>query len=123
MRVKAILLGFCSALGLALCLSCPGEAAGPEGRAALLEVAESTATSGKSLVVQYSLSNTGSLRLTRSAVDFRARTAAHGYYFTAVDETPIPPGATVYAAASVQYYASTEALVPGSVEILGAFFE
>jgi hypothetical protein len=110
----------CTALLLA---ACAGTVAEVEGRAKLEESAETTTTTGKSLVVQYSVSNVGSLRITRSAVDFRAKTGAHTYYFTAVDTTPIPAGATIYAAASVQYYSGTEALVPGSAEIIGSFFE
>ena len=111
------------ALAAFLLAACAGTVAEVEGRAKLEGSAETTTTSGKSLVVQYSVINAGSLRITRSAVDFRARTGAHTYYFTAVDTTPIPAGATIYAAASVQYYASTESLVAGSVEVIGGFFE
>lgn len=113
----------CSAACLGLFAACAGELAQPEGEASVKEVAETTKDSAKSLAIQYSLRNTGSLRITRSAVDFCARTAAHSYYFTAVDKEAIPPGGTIYAAASVEYYAATETLIPGSVQIIGSFFE
>jgi len=112
-----------SAACLGFFAACAGEVAQPSGEAAIKEVVETTKDSVKSLAVQYSLSNTGSLRITRSAVDFCARTADHSYYFTAVDKEAIPPGETIYAAASVEYYAATETLAPGSVQITGAFFE
>ena len=124
MRIAVRLVSIvCSAACLALFSDCAGELAQPSGEAAVKEVAETTKDSAKSLAVQYSLSNTGSLRITRSAVDFCARTAAHAYYFTAVDKEAIPPGGTIYAAASVEYYEATETLTPGSVQIIGAFFE
>jgi hypothetical protein len=113
----------CAAACLGFQAACAGEVAQPSGEAAVKEVAETTKNSAKSLAVQYSLCNTGSLRITRSAVDFCARTAAHSYYFTAIDKEAIPPGGTIYAAASVEYYAATESLTPGSVQIIGTFFE
>jgi hypothetical protein len=112
-----------SAACLAFFAACAGEVAAASGEAAVKEVAESTKDSAKSLAVQYSLSNTGGVGITRSSVDFYAKTGAHAYYFTAVDKVSIPPGATVYAAASAEYYASSETLTPGSVKIIEAFFE
>jgi hypothetical protein len=122
-KVVRLVSIFCSSACIGLLAACPGEVARPRGEAAVKEVVETTKDTVKSLAIQYSLSNTGSLRITRSAVDFCARTADHSYYFTAIDKEAIPPGGTIYAAASVEYYAATETLSPGSVQIIGTFFE
>ncbi len=114
-----------AALIIALfCLaSCPAPPLVAEGEARLVGAEEIEASGARHLAIRYELHNRGSLRISYAAANFRFRTDAREYTLTDAGETPLPPGASMYRSLRAEYATDSEKLVPGSAELVSAFFE
>ncbi len=83
----------------------------PEGSASIQSTYE-TASSDKQCILTVAIVNTGKSKIYRSTVSIAIRTNLREYHATIANETPILPGGTVYAHASIPYIDGTETLVP-----------
>ena len=81
----------------------------PEGSASIVSTYE-TASSDKQCIITVAIANTGKSKIWRSTVSIAARTNVREYHATVSSETPILPGGTVYASASIPYIDGTETL-------------
>lgn len=81
----------------------------PEGSASIESTYE-TASSDKQCIITVAISNTGKSKIWRSTVSIAVRTNLREYNATIASETPILPGGTVYAHASIPYIDGTETL-------------
>ncbi|HOC30392.1 MAG TPA: hypothetical protein PKH40_11985 [Treponemataceae bacterium] len=81
----------------------------PEGSASIQSTYE-TASSDKQCIITVAIANTGKSKIWRSTVSIAARTNVREYHATVSSETPILPGGTVYASASIPYIDGTETL-------------
>lgn len=116
----AIALACALAISLA---SCDRDSYLPEGTAAILGKAEVDEEGKRSLVVQYSVGNSGRSAISLSTVSFGFKTDARQYYFSDTQALSLPSGGVVYLSAKLAFYAATEIADLASVEILGSFFE
>lgn len=81
----------------------------PEGSASIQSTYE-TASPDKQCIITVAISNTGKSKIWRSTVSVAVRTNVREYNATIASETPILPGGTVYAHASIPYIDGTETL-------------
>lgn len=106
-----------------LFISCAHEIPLPEGLVNIESHTEKTLDDSRSLVLYYSIENTGKLPINRSTVSFRAITAQETYYFTCVEAIRILPGKTAYLETEYEYHDKNENLVSDKLEILSCYFE
>jgi len=104
-------------------VSCSLGVAYPDGRVVIKEVGERDGATGRTLVVQYALSNAGAVAMNGSTVSFSAATAARTYWFTDARSVRVLPGGTVYLSAEVDYLDGLETVDPASVAVAHMFFE
>jgi hypothetical protein len=110
-RTPFLLLAFALTLAVALTTTGCSDPAGwyPAGSASVQSTYE-TASSDKQCIITVAITNTGKSKIWRSTVSIAVRTNVREYHATIASETPILPGGTVYASASITYIDGTETL-------------
>lgn len=111
------------AIAVLLVASCSLGVAYPDGRVTIKDVGERDDASGRSLVIQYAVSNAGAVAMNASTVSFSVETSSRGYWWSDARTVRVLPGATVYLSATVAYLNPQETFVPASVKVEHAFYE